>query len=123
MILFKSTGYWSTGISIQKIDDKWSVSLDYKDDGWAGDEGVSTEGHLRCRYGQLDLSAAIDTLKADAERLGITFDTGIGPRIYYPGDGEWKDVEYPEGWRLIADAQAVRLGWQPMYGALEGSPA
>ena len=59
--------YWSTGISIQKDDGKWKVWLDFLDNGWVP-EWDATEGRLRVCYQVDDLTRAIDTLKADAER-------------------------------------------------------
>ena len=76
-------------------------------------EWDATEGRLRVCYQVDDLTRAIDTLKADAERIGITWKD---PTIYYPGDGEWEDVEYPPDWREITVVQSERLGWRAVYG-------
>jgi hypothetical protein len=109
--------YWSTGISIRwhADNDEWSVSLEFKDDGFC--EEASTEGKLTLRYRVSDLSTAIDTLKADAERLGIVWNTAVPacPTIYVEDDGEWEDRDYPPGWRGVVNAQAARLGWFPCY--------
>lgn len=105
-------GYWSTGIMVRwypdnERDRNWSVKLEFLDDGFC--EMGSTEGELRCRYVEPSLSTAIDTLKADAERLGIIFKS---PTVYMYQDS---DAEYPEDWRAIVDAEAERLGWRPCY--------
>lgn len=115
-------GYWATGITIEQYesDSRWYVRLEFFDDGWC--EDGSTQGTLRCRYPNADLAAAIDSLKADAERLGITWGSRNGavtPTIYYPGDGGWADTYYPPNWREIADEQAKRLGWKASYSEVE----
>jgi hypothetical protein len=104
--------YWSTGIIVAKVGDQWSVKLNFHDGGFC--DPPSTEGQLRCRYLVDDLSAGIDTLKADADRLGIEWSPGT---VYYEGDGEWPDRVPPEGWEDIVDAQAARLGWAQTYKA------
>lgn len=115
-------GYWSTGITVRFSGGKWSASADYLDNGFCDDsaehERVSTQGKLHTRYYLRDgetkdaLTVAIDIVKADAERLGITW---TNPHVYMDGDGEWDDREYPSGWRRLVDDQAKRLGWEPLY--------
>lgn len=63
------------------------------------------------------LTVAVDTLLADAGRLGIELigDPIHGPQLYYWGDGEAKDYPPPAGWREILAAEAERIGWQPAY--------
>lgn len=112
--------YWSTGIAVKYIAPignspaAWAVSLEFLDDGFCGN--ASTEGSLRVRYVREDLSAMIDTLKADAERLGICFKRGGGTAtVYMIGDGESALEDYPPNWKRIVNDQARRLGWQPCY--------
>jgi hypothetical protein len=98
--------YWATGITIDLGVRGWKVTLNFFDDGFA--EHGSTEGVLRCRYQEEDLGAAIDTLLADTEWLGIRL--GIaesGPTIYAADDRE--DLQ------PVANEQATRLGWIPTY--------
>jgi hypothetical protein len=126
--------YWSTGITVtyapfaERINGEpypgWHASLDYRDDGFTNNNPetvqVSTEGSLHTRYPvrsskvRTGLSIAIDTLIADAERLGITFTTlpgNRGPHLYYDGDGENEAHPAPEDWRDLLAAEAERLGW------------
>lgn len=135
--------YWSTGITVtyqwtrtSPISGAWSAELDYCDDGFAGDDnpdttGISTEGVLRTRYAVSDgevrsgLSAVIDTLILDAQKLGISFSSPIGtPSLYIHGDGKDEDFPPPANWREMLVAEAKRIGWRS-YGfdlatALEG---
>lgn len=109
--------YWSTGIMLRWYADgnQWSISLNFLDDGFC-DQSAS-EGTLKLRYLVDDLEAGINTLKADAERLGIRM-VGPGtmaPTVYIEGDGEIDDMDYPPDWRELVNAQATRLGWQPCY--------
>jgi hypothetical protein len=133
-MISKSGRYWSTAITVtyapfaERINGEpypgWHASLDYRDDGFTDNDpetgAVSTEGSLRTRYPVRDakirqgLSIAIDTLIADAERLGITFTTlpgNRGPHLFYDGDGENETHPAPEGFRDILAAEADRLGW------------
>lgn len=127
-------GYWSAGIVIYRrsTDGRdWSVSLKFYDSGFAQDQ--STEGELRVRYLAADLDAAVDTLKADADRLGIVWfrtpgddafldrcDTNGtpagGPTVYYDGDGETASyADQGDDARRIANHQARRIGGTPIY--------
>lgn len=104
--------FWSTGITVRWLDDgRVHVSLDFHDDGFA--EPGTVEGKLRLRYYQNDLAQSLDTLIADAERLGIEFlNPAIGkPSLYVHGDGESDREYYPSNWRDILAEQAARLGW------------
>lgn len=132
-MISKSGRYWSTGITVayspfaERINGEpyggWHASLNYCDDGFADNDPdvgqVSTEGSLHTRYPVRDaevrsgLSVAIDTLLADAERLGIEF-TRVGaepPNIYYRGDGEDPEWPAPDGWLEVRAAEARRIGW------------
>lgn len=111
--------YWSTGIIVQWRRDKkkenWTAHVKYFDSGCC--KNGSTEGILRMRYWESDLDKVVDTIKADAEKLGIEFvrKEGLSPYVCMEGDGEIKGKEYPEGWRKIIDDQARRIGWDPIY--------
>jgi len=117
-------GYWATGIIVayRADTDSWWATVDFYDDGFIGDDDpaagiVSTQGTLRTRYPVKGLSAAIDVVKCDAERMGVSFreDGVVGPYVYYLGDGVNDDYPPPDGWRGMVNEQAQRLGWRPMY--------
>lgn len=115
--------YWSTGITVNRRDKGWGADAEFYDDGFCDDNAdagqVSTQGKLNTRYYVADgnevtgLRAAIDAVKADAERLGIEFRpvAEAPPSLYYKGDGEWADYPPPGGWRDMLVAEAERLGW------------
>jgi hypothetical protein len=125
-------GWWSTGITVTwqysgMGQHGWAASLDYYDDGFCNDDAaegrVSTEGTLRTRYAVREgrsadrLAVVIDVLKADAERLGITWRDPLAGKdgtasLYYEGDGEDADNPPPAGWEHLLQAQAARLGWR-----------
>lgn len=114
--------YWSTGIMIEEHGRHgWAVWLDYLDDGFC--EEASTEGRLRVRYlvSTEHLPNAIDTLRQDAERLGVRFGPtlDVPPTIYYECDGEGEEWPVPDDWRGIANGQARRLGWKECYSTEE----
>lgn len=120
-------GYWAVGITVWHSPERgWRARVEYKDDGfvndrpWAGQ--ISTEGVLETRYWVDDSSAgdgltvAVDLIKADAERLGITWKhmpEVSSPTVYYDENNE--DYLPPDGWHGLMNAQAVRLGWPPYY--------
>lgn len=109
-------GYWTTGITLRWGGDKWSVSLEFMDDGWC--DAWSTEGELRVRYlvDTSKLSEAIDILIANAVRLGIELKgAALPPSLYVPGDGEWKEEKYHPEWREILARECGRLGWRNPY--------
>ncbi|MFI8351277.1 hypothetical protein [Streptomyces sp. NPDC085596] len=134
-MISKSGRYWSTGITVtysqlaERINDEpyggWHAALEYTDDGFANNDPdtgqVSTEGTLHTRYPvrnakiRSGLSVAVDTLLADAKRLGIEF---IGtsaypePWLYYNGDGESAEHPPPTGWRETLAAEAERIGFR-----------
>ena len=121
----RSETWWYTGVVLtpERIvgdgEVMWSVVLKFLDDGFCDMD--STEGELRLRY-QIPtqgLSAAIDTLLADAKRMGLAvvepdLDAN-SPTVYVKGDGEWSGIAYPDNWRDIVNGQAARLGWKPTY--------
>ncbi|MBU2249781.1 MAG: hypothetical protein KKD77_23745 [Gammaproteobacteria bacterium] len=103
--------YWSTGISVRSDGHgKWAAFLRFQDDGFA--EDGATEGWLTTRYFE-PLAQAIDTIKADAEKLGIQFRGTIGeiPFLWGEQDGESKEWPMPVNWRELLQEQARRLGW------------
>jgi hypothetical protein len=127
-------GYWATGIIVRygySGEDKygWGAEVNFYDDGFCDDDTdngvVSTQGTLHTRYLVREgdgpdadaLAAAIDAVKAAAERLGIQWraDLGFGPNVYYQSDGQSEDYPPPDGWRELIDAQAQRIGWPILY--------
>lgn len=128
------SGYWATGITVRYGYSGmnlygWAARVEFYDDGFCSDDTdsgtISTEGTLRTRYYVREgagpdadgLAAAIDAVRADADRLGVAFrDDGVlAPCVYYEGDGENENYPPPEGWRELVDAQAARLGWRGLY--------
>lgn len=127
-------GYWATGITVRYgysgMDRYgWGAEVAFYDNGFCNDDTdakvISTQGKLGTRYFVREgntpdadaLGAAVDAVKADAERTGIRFKVdGIsGPTVYYEGDGEDPEWPPPFGWRELVNAQAARLGWRPIY--------
>lgn len=114
--------YWTTGITLRYDGRNWSLLMDFMDGGWC--DAGSTEGQLRLRYMVKtdDLSEGLDTLIADAVRLGIEFKAtpdSAGPTLYVPGDGEHDCEVYHRDWRKILSKQAKRLGWRDVYGEID----
>lgn len=113
-------GYWSTGITLRYVDGCWEASLNFYDHGGGyGDSPdlglVSTVGTLATRRRVGDeraVSAVVDAMKADAERLGIVW---RDPTVYMVGDGEHDSETYPPDWQRLVNEQAARIGWQPTY--------
>ncbi len=115
----------------------WQATCRFHDAGFCDDDPnaglISTEGKLHTRYFVGDLTgdetspqaveamgrvlgAAIDTVKRDAEAMGIQFGTsGVGPHIYGHRDGEDAESPLPYGWRVLLREQAERIGWQSAY--------
>lgn len=113
--------YWTTGITVNfwrcpttYMARLYSVSLNFHDHGVA-QEG-STVGKLSSQYYEVDLGKALDTLIADAQRLGIVFDrNGEKLMLYTENDGEGNDHNRPHDWLEQLQAQARRLGWTTYY--------
>jgi hypothetical protein len=103
--------YWSAGIILKYGHSAWSAQVDFFDDGVLKDE--CTEGNLRTRY-FVSIELAIDTVKADAERLGIEF---LTPSLLGYCDGLSEDWPMPKGWRGLLIEQAERIGWNCHYQA------
>lgn len=76
----------------------------------------SVTGVIQTRYGD-DLRFSIDTIKADAQRLGIEFVIldGEPPFLLYLDDGETIDYPPPEGWRKTLTDEARRIGFRCIY--------
>ncbi len=128
MISSDST-YWSTGIVVRWFParpghtEAWGAHLDFLDDGFAADDmtagRISTEGRLHTRYpveapeGVNALAVVLDTLIADAAKLGIRWHNAVDqwPMVYYDGDGEATDYPPPPGYRDLLVEQAKRLNW------------
>lgn len=109
--------YWACGVVLKysashwNASDKcWAAALNFFDSGFCQDE--STEGSLTTRY-FVRIETAIDTLIADAAKLGIKVD----PFLYAYGDGEDGNWPMPQGWEQILIDQARRIGWTSRYEA------
>ncbi len=133
MILHKGTAYWSVGITVRWRENSggdasgsrsgWDAWADFYDDGFCDDDAdagrVSTQGRLATRYAVSDgttvagLTAAIDALLVDAQKLGVEF-RGVadGPTLYYDSDGRRPEYPPPPGWRQTLAAEAKRIGWR-----------
>ena len=84
----------------------WWAKADFSDFGHC-DRG-SVHGEIKTKYAD-DLSFSIDTVKRDAEGMGIEF-VGIGPQMrpfIFVTDGE-----KPDGWEEMIREQVERLGWR-----------
>ena len=105
--------YYSTGITLRCDGGEWTAKATFQDAGFCDD--LATEGEIHTRYFQA-IETAIDTLKADAERLGIKWQAvfGSAPWLYMEGDGDGDGDEWPapDGWRETLQAQAQRIGWE-----------
>lgn len=108
--------YWSTGITLKYMYSgggkfKWWASIEFYDDGFC-DVG-STQGYLTTRYGQT-ITSAIDTIKLDAEKLGIDFRDDIPgcPMLYYVDDGDSEDYPPPKKWKKLLRKQSKRIGFE-----------
>lgn len=125
MILERSTTYWATGVTVRWHGDRdaWSGEVKFYDDGFLNDDvdqrAIATQGRYTTRYAVADgktvdaLTAVIDVLIADGERLGIEFGMpdGRAPMLYYVTDGENPDWPPPVGYRMLLRVQAERIGW------------
>ena len=115
--------HWANGITVRCDGKRWGGRIDFYDDGFVSDNPdageVATEGVLRTRYMVEDgdnvtaLRAVVDTLIADAARLGIELVGPVGtrPSLWYEGDGEDSDWPPPAGWRQLLAGEAQRIDW------------
>jgi len=106
MIDFK---YWIGGVVLEPDRGKWRASA-----GWrrvTADQIM--EGEVRTRYACEHQAEAIDALVATLGDLGISLLTPGMPytALFIEGDGVDPDVDYPEGWQEVLDAEAKRRGW------------
>lgn len=122
--------YWAASITLRYQDrpQSWAGNLDFYDEGLANDNAesgrISTEGSLHTRYfvkghpAEVALAAVIDTLIADAGRLGIGFKGTVTdkPELLYD-DGENAEFPPPEGFKHMLRTQADRIGWNSYHNA------
>lgn len=92
----------------------WWAKVKYQDFGHC-DRG-SVMGNIRTKYAD-SLQYSIDTIKRDAEKIGIEFVKmdGLTPAITYLNDGEWGDYPPPDGWRESLLEEAIRIGFIHPY--------
>ncbi len=133
-------GYWATGIVVRYGYSGmdlygWGAEVKFYDNDFCDDNTdtgtISTEGTLHTRYLVREgdgpdadaLSAAIDVVKRDADRLGVRFrtDGAAAATVYYQGDGEDEDWPLSDSRREMMNVQARRLGWEPFYKERESA--
>jgi len=92
----------------------WRAKVTFDDFGHC-DRG-SIHGHIATKYAD-ELSYSVDTIKQDAEKLGIIFYSipDFAPTVFYPGDGEWPEYLPPNNWREILRQEAKRIGFYCIY--------
>ena len=114
-------GVWACGIYIDQQDDgTWTVRVAFEDDGFIGDDrpafgvfAVAGQFGLRYPVASEHLANAIDTVKADAEHLGIRWTM---PYIGWPDNtGTIYAAGDREDLRPVANLHAERIGWQGIY--------
>jgi len=101
--------FWAVGITVRPtIGGGWTGHVDVSDDYFAD----SRAAHIHITtYVLTSMEAAIDSVKASAEELGIEWSKSpISPRLFMHKDGEG-DIDYPEGWREELQREAERIGW------------
>jgi len=91
--------------------DGWWAAVEFQDDGHCDNNSI--KGEIHTKYGG-PLSLQIDTIKHDAEKLGIQFPTiaNMTPSLVYLNDGETKDYPPPNDWRQILKKEAKRIGFR-----------
>jgi hypothetical protein len=90
----------------------WWAKVCFEDYGLT--EKGSVYGFISNKYAE-PIEDAIDTVKADAERMGIEFisiSTRKASMLYYDHDGESKEFPPPDNWKQILKEQAERIGWE-----------
>lgn len=101
--------FWAVGITVKPVDSGFVGDVEICDDHFA--EAKAVHGHIYT-YVLSTMQAAIDSVKASAEDLGLEWrNIHNKPRLYIYGDGEHTDVSYPANWRSELKAQADRIGW------------
>lgn len=104
---------FSTGITLKygytgSNKHGWWASITINDMGHCEDGSV--RGKLSTSYGHQDPAFSIDTIKADAERMGIEF-LGVAdeqPFLLYTDDANYPA---PENTREVLEREANRIGW------------
>lgn len=87
----------------------WWAKVDFEDFGHCDCDSI--HGSLSTKYID-NIQSAIDTIKADTEKLGIKFH---GPMLFYVNDGNSKDYPPPEGWKELLKKEAERIGFKCPY--------
>jgi hypothetical protein len=93
----------------------WWAKVEFEDLGHC-DRG-SIKGSITTKYAD-KLAYSIDTIKADAEKLGIQFynNPGVMPFLFYLRDGEDVDYPPPSGWKETLRTEANRIGFKTYKG-------
>lgn len=101
--------FWSTGITVRPYCGGFVGLVEISDDYFAD----SKAAHIRLTTYVLNtMQAAIDSVKASAEDLNITWENPLGkPYLYMYGDGEDSETQYPLEWRTVLQHEATRIGW------------
>jgi hypothetical protein len=89
----------------------WLAQVEFRDYGHC--EPNSIRGKIITTSYGIPLSRAIDTIKTDAEKLGIKFAQfeEISPYLFYLNDGDSKDYPPPADWRTLLKKEAKRIGF------------
>lgn len=134
--------FWAPGITVradERADGRvrWAARVRFEDHGFVDSEDpdagqIAVVGSLSTRY-FIDstevtdgLTVAIDTVKRDAEQLGIEFvvlPIVGGPLLCVNGDGEYPEEWLPANWRDRLAEQARRIGWKTYGDPIEGDPS
>lgn len=123
--------YWCTGIEIKSHDFglQWSASAAFYDHGFCESESTQGVFHLRYPVSRPDLPRYCQILKADMERLGIKFCTGVESvpaTVYVFGSEDPLKAGLPNDWRDLAAKVAIECGlefprhWYAREVAAEG---
>lgn len=111
---------WSPGIMVERnIEGAWRASLSFHDPRFAdGGREIVTTGTLTTSWtkkhsDEASLTAAINTLRSDAQRIGVVWSRHPGPTVTAYKDGRASGL--PEDWRKLVNDQAKRLGWRRLY--------
>lgn len=101
--------FWSTGITVRPHCGGFVGVVEISDDYFADPKAA----HIRLTTYVLDtIRAAIDSVRASAEDLGIEWrNINDVPRLYMYSDGEDSETQYPHEWRTVLQHEATRIGW------------